>query len=191
MPPRRILGGGWTHGVSFWPFLNSSNWWGLVSPLSLTRTSCHKITHTNGYYTAWPGWVISVSVIRLTQPPGWNGQSPDKHLGDTFSHIRKHLSHLDGLRPHLGPSPQHQGNQISMNLRHPRRWPLMGSARVWEKYSLLFGTSYLPIPSEHAHGPALSYEDINLHHKFIAIIYQLLLLNGQVVNFKMKCGCFH
>lgn len=48
-----------------------------------------------------------------------------------------------------------------------------------------------PAPSEHAHSPALSYEHINLHHEFIAIIYQLLLLNGQAVNFKMKWGCFH
>lgn len=54
-----------------------------------------------------------------------------------------------------------------------------------------FWYSLSPTPSEHAHGPALSYEDINLHHKFIAIIYQLLLLNGHVVNFKMKWGCFH
>ena len=34
----------------------------------LTRTSCHKITHANGYYAVWPGWAVSVSVILLT---GW------------------------------------------------------------------------------------------------------------------------
>ena len=27
MPARGILGGGRTHGISFWPFLNSSIWW--------------------------------------------------------------------------------------------------------------------------------------------------------------------
>ena len=24
--------------------------------------SCHNITHTNGYYGAWPGWVVLASV---------------------------------------------------------------------------------------------------------------------------------
>ena len=49
-PERRILGGGWTGGVSFWPFPNSSGWWRLISSLFLTRTSCCKTTHANGYY---------------------------------------------------------------------------------------------------------------------------------------------
>ena len=59
-------GGFWdvgrTCGISFWPFKNSSGWQGLVSSVFLTRTSCHKITHGNGYYGAWPGWAVSVSV---------------------------------------------------------------------------------------------------------------------------------
>ena len=42
MSERRILGGGRTRGVSFWPFPNSSGWWWLVSSVFLTRTSCHK-----------------------------------------------------------------------------------------------------------------------------------------------------
>ena len=29
----------------------------------LTRTSCHKTTHANSYYDAWPGWAVSVSVL--------------------------------------------------------------------------------------------------------------------------------
>ena len=62
MPERRILGGGWTCGVSFWPFLNSG-WWRLISSVVLIRTSCRKTTHVNGYYGAWPGWVVSVSVL--------------------------------------------------------------------------------------------------------------------------------
>ena len=32
----------------------------------LTRTSCRKTTHANGYYGAWPGWAVSVSVLPLT-----------------------------------------------------------------------------------------------------------------------------
>ena len=68
MPERRILGGGRTCGVSFWPFLNSSSCWRLISSVFLTRTSCHKITHANGYYGAWPGWAVSISVLLLTEP---------------------------------------------------------------------------------------------------------------------------
>ena len=44
---RRILGGGGTGDISFWPSLNSSSWWWLVSSMFLTRTSCHKIIHAN------------------------------------------------------------------------------------------------------------------------------------------------
>ena len=66
MRAKRLLGGGRTHGVSFWPFLNSSSWWWLISTMFLTRTSCCKITHTNGYYGAWAGWTISVHVSRNT-----------------------------------------------------------------------------------------------------------------------------
>ena len=66
MPARRILGGGRTWGVFFQPFLNSSGWWWLISSVFLTRTSCCKTTHANGYYGAWPGWAVSVSVLPLT-----------------------------------------------------------------------------------------------------------------------------
>ena len=66
MPERRILGGGQTCGVSFWLFLNSSGWWWLISSVFLTRTSCRKTTHANSYSGAWPGWVVSVSVLPLT-----------------------------------------------------------------------------------------------------------------------------
>ena len=66
MPARRILGGGRTCIVSFRPFLSSSGWWWLISSVFLTRTSCHKTTHANGYYGAWPGWVVLVSVLPLT-----------------------------------------------------------------------------------------------------------------------------
>ena len=64
---RRILRGGQTCGFSFWPFLNSSGWWWLISSVFLTRTSCCKTTHANGYYDAWPWWVVSVNVLPLTE----------------------------------------------------------------------------------------------------------------------------
>ena len=49
-----------------------------VSPLDLSRTlpvgsifliriSCHKTTHANSYYGAWPGWAVSISVLPLTE----------------------------------------------------------------------------------------------------------------------------
>ena len=69
MPERRILGGGWTSGVSFCPFMNSSGWWRLNSSLFLTRTSCRKRAHANGCYGAWPGWAVSISVLPLTPLP--------------------------------------------------------------------------------------------------------------------------
>ena len=68
MPERRILGGGRTCSVSFGPFLNSSSWWWLISSVFLTRTSCPKTTHANGYYGAWSGWAVSVSVLPLIVP---------------------------------------------------------------------------------------------------------------------------
>ena len=58
------LGGGWTHSVR--PFPNSSGWWCLISSIFLIRISCHKTTHADGYYGAWPGWAVSVSVLPLT-----------------------------------------------------------------------------------------------------------------------------
>ena len=65
IPARRILGGGRTRGVSFWPFLNSSSWWWLISSMFLTRTSCGKTTHANGYCGAWPGRAVSVCALPL------------------------------------------------------------------------------------------------------------------------------
>ena len=49
MLARGILGGGRTRSVSFWPFPNSSNWWWLISSMFLTRISCRKTIHANGY----------------------------------------------------------------------------------------------------------------------------------------------
>ena len=66
MLARGILGSGQTHDVSFPPFLDSSCWWWLISSAFLIRISCHKTTHASGYYGAWPGWAVSVSVLPLT-----------------------------------------------------------------------------------------------------------------------------
>ena len=66
MPARKILEGGQRCGITFWPFLNSPGWWWLISSLFLTRASCPKATHANGYYGAWPGWVVSVSMLLLS-----------------------------------------------------------------------------------------------------------------------------
>ena len=66
MLARGILGSGRTRGVSFRPFPKSSGWWWLISSIFLTRISCHKTTHANGYYGAWPGWAVSISVLPLT-----------------------------------------------------------------------------------------------------------------------------
>ena len=71
MPERRILGGDWTCDVLFWPFPNSSGWSCLISSMFLSRTSCHKTTHANGYYGAWPGWAVSISVLPLTMWTRW------------------------------------------------------------------------------------------------------------------------
>ena len=66
MLARGILGSGWTGSVSSRPFPNSSGWWWLISSVFLIRISCHKTTHANGYYGAWPGWAVSISVLPLT-----------------------------------------------------------------------------------------------------------------------------
>ena len=63
---RAILGSGRTRDVSFRPFPNPSGWWWLISSVFLIRISCHKTTHANGYYGAWPVWVVSISVLPLT-----------------------------------------------------------------------------------------------------------------------------
>ena len=68
MPGRRILGGGRTRGISFWPFPTSYGLRKVVSSGFLTRTSCRKIIHANCYYGAWLGWAVLVSVFPLTLP---------------------------------------------------------------------------------------------------------------------------
>ena len=38
---------------------------GLLVPYSLSGSPVIT-THANGYYDAWPGWVVSISVLPLT-----------------------------------------------------------------------------------------------------------------------------
>ena len=37
----------------------------------LTRTSCYKTTSANSYYSAWPGWAVSINVLPLTTLVIW------------------------------------------------------------------------------------------------------------------------
>ena len=75
---RRTLGGGRAHSTSFWPFLNSSTGWLLISSMVLTRTSCFKITHINGQWCH--ARVGSFSVYHLTAKP-WGTQDTYWELG--------------------------------------------------------------------------------------------------------------
>ena len=54
--------------VSFLSFPDSSGWWWLISSVFLTRTSCGKVTHANGFYGAWSRWAVSVGGLPLTAP---------------------------------------------------------------------------------------------------------------------------
>ena len=48
----------------------------LVSSMFLTRTSCCKITGTNGYCGSWPGWTVSDSVLPLATLPSVSPHLP-------------------------------------------------------------------------------------------------------------------
>ena len=88
MLARGILGSGRTCGVSFRPFPNSSGWRWLISSVFLIRISCHKTTHANGYYGAWPGRAVSIGVLPLTPlsprprtiPGIWSIPRPRMHI---------------------------------------------------------------------------------------------------------------
>ena len=67
----------------------------LISSVFLTRTSCHKITHANGYYGARPGMAVSVSVLPLTITLWTIGNSSYLYI-----HIQK-ISMLLGKRENI------------------------------------------------------------------------------------------
>ena len=60
--------------VSFLSFPDSSGWWWHISSVFLTRTSCGKVTHANGFYGAWSRWAVSVGGLPLTAPEKKNNQ---------------------------------------------------------------------------------------------------------------------
>ena len=93
MPERRILGGGQTCGVSFWPFLNSSGWWWLTISMFLTRTSYPKITHANGYYGAWLGCTVSVSVLAGSNEVLWcrSSDTQVREMGTSWCRVKGNL----------------------------------------------------------------------------------------------------
>ena len=70
-PVKRILVGGQTCGISFWPCLNSSDGWWFISSVFLTRTSSHKISQSDGYCGTWSRGMVSVSVFLLTFEQVW------------------------------------------------------------------------------------------------------------------------
>ena len=67
-------------------FLNSSGWWSLMSSEFLLRTSCCKITHVSGYYLAWTGQEVLVTVSPNSSAVNFaelfaNGLGPRPHGG--------------------------------------------------------------------------------------------------------------
>jgi len=116
MLAREILQSGWTSGVSFRPFPNSSRWWWLISSVFLIRISCHKTTHANGYYGAWLGWAVSVSVLPLKEP-----LQKDKQSRFCFPVSPPTRWQSSGLRgPTLGPGPLLSGRTVGAAAPHPQ-----------------------------------------------------------------------
>ena len=56
----------WCLLLTFPEHLSRIRW--LISSVFLSRTSCRKTIHANGYYGSWPGWAVSISVLPLTIP---------------------------------------------------------------------------------------------------------------------------
>ena len=188
MPARRILGSGRTHGISFWPFPNSSRWWRLISFMFLTRTSCCKITHANGYYGAWPAWGVSVSVLPLTL--GFFSRPLNKLFlakrgllsdslwsGSRWSHSYSSLgmfAFYGPLTPCLGQLAQKVQFRLSSTLQFSSVWLLRG---VW-----LFATSWtaacqasLSITNSQSLLKLMSVESV-MPSNHLILCYPLLLL---------------
>ena len=103
------------HTVSFPPFLNSSCWWWLISSVFLIRISCHKTAHANGYYGAWPGWAVSVTVLPLTQP--------SHPLSSPFP-LALSLSYIMVF-----------SNELALRIRRPKWWSFSISISPSNEYS--------------------------------------------------------
>ena len=54
------------HTVSLFDLSRTLPVGGGLSVLYSLSGSRHKTTHANGYYGAWPGWAVSISVLPLT-----------------------------------------------------------------------------------------------------------------------------
>ena len=93
-----------------WCLLTFTKFFWLV--VVLTRTSCHKITHANGYYGAWPGWAVSASVLPLTILPAWTDSHcqfsgrlrKERHSGETAPGCVGHWTHLLLARLPVNPT---------------------------------------------------------------------------------------
>ena len=53
----------------------------------LTRISCHKTTHANGYYGAWPGWAVLISVSPNSMTI-FSGTRRPKHVPHVGCHLK-------------------------------------------------------------------------------------------------------
>ena len=101
-----------------------SGWWWLISSVFLTRTSCCKTTHANGYYGDWAGWAVSISVLPLTQ---WLLEDPFKrtvHLKDSWN-----SPHQNKFKSQLTLSLMEAGQTLSKD--SAERW------RIFEKEACL------------------------------------------------------
>ena len=78
----------------------------LLVPVFLTKTSCHKTTHANGYYGAWPGWAVSVSVLPLT--------ADCSLLKSKYLRVSVGMNRKSALLRRL--APQGEGRLMSQNL---------------------------------------------------------------------------
>ena len=137
MPVRSILGGNWTHGVTFWTFPNSSSWWWLISSVFLTRTSCCKTTHANGYYGVWPRWAVSVSVLPLTVHGVTKSQTQLRLSTST-------LNEIYWIRNRLSPSEMKISLDISINYKWHRHQQFLAPKCGWGLPKLRYTTTNTP-----------------------------------------------
>ena len=82
---------------------------GLLSSLFLTRISCRKTAHANGYCGGWPRWADPVSVLPLTT--GLTGSRIQKQMPTPGSQQPKNCSEQYGRRT-WGPEWLCHGNAL-------------------------------------------------------------------------------
>ena len=118
---RRILGGGRTCDISFWPFLNSSGWWWLVSSMFLTRTSCHKVIHA--HVTVVPGQAGRFHCVS----PNWT-HAPSRGQQDASGWAAGRKQTFRGTQPRLEPvlgfllGMAGGGNSLGLTNLHGFNW---------------------------------------------------------------------